>query len=358
MTLESLGWSTSWSSVAAGYLERGLVPLRIAREDRGRYTVLGVNGEGQAVLAGRFRQQALTAIDRPAVGDWVVAREGGEGLAMVTALLPRRSAFVRKEAGETSEAQVVAANVDAVFLVCGLDGDLNVRRIERYVASAYDSGAAPVLVLNKADLARDPDVVRDHVAAAAPGVPIVTIAALTGSGLDTLGPWLVPGNTVALLGSSGVGKSTIVNMLVGEARQATSGVREADSRGRHTTTHRELVALPSGAWLIDTPGMRELQLWADEDALGLTFPEVASLASRCRFRDCKHEREPHCAVRAALADGSLEATRFAAWGKLQREIARLDRMQDARARAAAESRWKAVSKSMRKHPKAERWKRH
>ncbi|MCC6349401.1 MAG: ribosome small subunit-dependent GTPase A [Candidatus Eisenbacteria bacterium] len=355
MSLSSLGWNARFETAFAPHRAAGLTPARVAREDRDRYVVLDEGGARSAELAGRLRHEARSRAELPAVGDWVALRPGAASSAVVHALLPRTSAFVRKVAGGNTEEQVVAANVDTVFLVSGLDGDFNPRRIERYLASAWDSGAEPVVVLNKADLASDPGALIAATEAVAPGVAVVALSALEGRGVGTLARWLAPGRTVALLGSSGVGKSTLVNALLGEPRQATGGVREDDSRGRHTTTHRELVPLPGGALLLDTPGMRELQLWGDESGLGEAFPEIAELARRCRFRDCRHEREPGCEVLAALERGELDAERHASWAKLQRELAWLAARQDARARSEAASKWKAISKSMKRHPKADRW---
>ena len=331
--------------------------MRVAREDRDRYTVLSRSGALSAVLTGRFRHDALARADLPAVGDWVMARAEAGGPATISALLPRASAFMRKVAGDTTQEQVVAANVEAVFLVCGLDGDFNPRRVERALTAAWESGAQPVVVLNKADLASDVAARVAETEAVAPGAPVVALSALEGNGLDALSPWLVPGHTIALIGSSGAGKSTLTNALLGEARQATGAVREEDSRGRHTTTHRELVPLPSGALLLDTPGMRELQLWGDDSGLEGAFPEVTELVARCRFSDCTHASEPGCAVLEALASGVLDAARFAAWLKLQRELRYLAGRQDARIRAEDTAKWKAIHKEMRHHPKASRWKR-
>lgn len=330
--------------------------MRIAREDRDRYQVLTPVGVLPAVLTGRFRHDARARADRPAVGDWVLAQPQLNGPATISVLLPRASAFTRKVAGETTEEQIVAANVETVFLVCGLDGDFNPRRIERALTAAWESGAQPVVVLNKADLAADVAARVAETEAVTPGAPVIALSALDGSGLDALAPWLVHGHTIALIGSSGAGKSTLTNALLGESRQATGAVRDDDSRGRHTTTHRELVPLPSGALLLDTPGMRELQLWGEESGLDGAFPEVALIATRCRFRDCEHATEPGCAITAALADGSLEPARLAAWRKLQRELRHLAGRQDARIRAEDEAKWKAIHKEMRHHPKANRWK--
>ncbi len=358
MSLERLGWNARFADAFAARTEPNLLPARVVREDRDRYLLIDESGERAAVLAGRLRHESLAAGDRPAVGDWVAVRaSGADGDAVIVAVLPRTSAFTRKRAGETTDEQVVAANVDVVLLVSGLDGDFNPRRIERYLAAAWESGATPVVVLNKADLADDLEARLDEVRGVAPGVDVIALSALEGEGVEALASWLLPGRTLALLGSSGVGKSTLANALLGEARIATGAVREDDSRGRHTTTHRELLVLPCGALLLDTPGMRELQLWADEDALDGAFPEIAALAASCRFGDCAHESEPGCAVLAAEADGTLDAERLASWRKLQRELKWLASRQDARARAEEEARWKAIHKSMKHHPKADRWRR-
>jgi len=354
MSLQSIGWNERFESAFAPHRGQGLEPARVVREERGRYLLLCDDRESAGELAGRLRHEARSRADLPAVGDWVAVRPG-PSLAVIVGILPRSSAFLRKVAGEEAAEQVVAANVDTVFLMTGLDGDFNARRLERYLTAAWDSGAVPVVVLNKLDLAEDGDARIAEVEALAMGTPVVAVSALERRGLDGLLPWLAPGRTVALLGSSGVGKSTLVNALLGEERQATGAVREDDSRGRHTTTHRELVPLPGGALLLDTPGMRELQLWGDEAGLEEAFADIAALASSCRFRDCSHAGEPECAVRAAVAGGALDEGRLASWHKLQRELRRLATRQDARARAAEQARWKEITRSMKHHPKAGRW---
>jgi ribosome biogenesis GTPase len=334
------------------------VPARVVRGDRDRWQVLTLDGVRTAVVTGRFRHDATSASEFPAVGDWVALQVShGDGDAAIHAVLPRATAFVRRAAGDTTSEQVVAANVDVVFLVCGLDGDFNLRRIERYVAAGWESGAQPVLVLNKVDLAEDREARVAEVEAVAPGVPVVALSARDGDGIDALAPWLGAGRTVALLGSSGVGKSTLANALLGEERQATGAVREDDARGRHTTTRRELMTLPSGAWLLDTPGMRELGLWSSGEGVSEAFADVGQLAAACRYRDCTHEREPGCAVRRAVADGALDVERFESWRKLQKELHWLAVRQDQRLRAAEQAKWKAVHKSMKHHPKAERWRK-
>ncbi len=328
MDLNALGWHPFFSRPFDALDDDTLTPARVARQDRERYVVLADDGAYGARVTGKMRSAARTRADFPAVGDWVAVRtRPDEGAATIHALLPRRSSFARKVAGETTEEQVVAANVDTVFLVSGLDGDFNLRRIERYVTLAWNSGALPVIVLNKADLCDDPQARLDEVAAVAMGVDLHLVSAASGAGLDALGAYLRPGTTVALLGSSGVGKSTLVNHLLGAERMKTGAVREDDSRGRHVTTHRELMPLPGGGLVIDTPGMRELQLWADEDSLQGAFADVEALAAQCRFRDCSHEAEPGCAVRDALEDGTLPEARFQSYLKLKRELAYLARRQ-------------------------------
>jgi ribosome biogenesis GTPase len=355
MSISDLGWTESFEQAFHALQRPELVPARVAREDRGRYLVLDAHGERRAELAGRLRHEAVARADLPAVGDWVAAHLApgppGGAPARIEAVLPRVSAFVRRGVGKAIEEQVVAANVDTVFLVSGLDGDFNPSRIERYLAVAWESGATPVVVLNKSDLATDPPGRVAEVEAIAIGVPVLAISARRETGLDALAPWLARGRTIALLGSSGTGKSTLLNALLGEQRQATTEVRSDDWRGRHTTTHRELVPLPGGALLVDTPGMRLLKLWSGDGELGDAFPDVAALAAACRFRDCVHAQEPGCAVRAALESGALEARRFRSWCKLQRERAWLASRGN---RREHEARGKAVAKAMKRHPKLRR----
>jgi ribosome biogenesis GTPase len=353
MSLESLGWNAHWEERFSTHRAHALEPARVSGQDRERYVVIDSGGtESAAEVTGRFRHEADSSADYPAVGDWVALRPCElDGPRSIVAVLPRAGAFVRKRAGEVTEPQVVAANVDTVFVIAGLDGDFNPRRIERFLATAWDGGAAPVLVLNKADLVDDLGASLEEATACAPGVPVVAVSAAESRGLEALVPWLESGRTVALLGSSGVGKSTLANALLGEERQSTGAVREADSRGRHTTTRRELLALPGGAWLLDTPGVRELQLWADESSLGDSFPEIAALAAACRFHDCRHQSEPGCAVLEAERDGSLPGERLASWRKLQREMRWIATRQDQRLRAEEHAKWKAIHRAQRQHTK-------
>jgi ribosome biogenesis GTPase / thiamine phosphate phosphatase len=330
----------------------------VALEHRGAYQLLTVTGPVAATVAGQFRHQVEGEQDFPAVGDWVVFQrqtdhhqadhhQTDHHRAIIYQVLPRKSQFVRKVAGSKTEGQVVAANVDTVFLVSGLDGDFNLRRIERYLVAAWESGAAPVVVLNKADGCHHLEDRLREVEAVALGVPVYGVSATLGTGLEQLHPYLQPGCTVALIGSSGVGKSTLVNSLLGTQRQSTQPVRSDDSRGRHTTTGRHLLPLPGGAFLIDTPGMRELQLWSTDAGLGTTFADIDALATQCRFRDCRHQGEPGCAVAAAIATGDLTHDRLQGYQKLQREQDWLDQRQDSRARVNSKRRWKTIHKAMR-----------
>jgi ribosome biogenesis GTPase len=343
LNLQELGWDAFFADAFRPYENDNLIPARVAARHHGPCELLTELGRLGGVPAGRLEDEEL-----PAVGDWVAARKlDGERKAVIEAVLPRRSAFKRKEAWQRTVAQVVAANVDTVFLVTAFGGDLNARRIERYLTSAWDSGSNPVIVANKADLAEDRLLELADVEAVALGVPVLVVSAATGEGLDELELHLRPGQTVALLGSSGVGKSTLVNRLAGRELLATQEIRP-DGRGRHTTTHRELVPLPSGALLLDTPGMRELQLWADEEVLDSTFAEIAELAAECRFSDCSHEHEPGCAVKAAIADGSLPRERFASYRKLQREIRALEIRKDARLKSESRKEMRRRQRRMRK----------
>lgn len=343
MDLQDLGWSAFFADAFAPY-EKEFVPARVAARHHGPCELLTERGRMGGVPAGKLSDDEL-----PAVGDWVVARPlDGERKAVIEAVLPRRTAFTRKEAWRRAVEQVVAANVDTVLLTTAFGPDLNPRRIERYLTATWDSGADPVLVVNKLDEAADPQAELAEVEAVALGVPILPVSATTGEGLDAFDAYRGRGRTLALLGSSGVGKTTLANRLLGGGRLAT-GATSAGGKGRHTTTRRDLFPLPGGGLLLDTPGMRELQLWADEEALESTFPEVSQLAGRCRFGDCSHDREPACAVRAALDDGSLPVERYEAWRKLQRELRALEIRRDARLRSEFKREAKVMERSLRRH---------
>jgi ribosome biogenesis GTPase len=293
----------------------------------------------------------------PVTGDWVAVERKADA-AVIVHVLPRSTAFTRMAAGTAKAMQVVAANVDMALLAASLNADLNLRRLERYLATAYESGAAPVLLLTKADACEDPEPLVAQVTAIAAGAPVLAVSVRTGQGLEALSALLAPGKTAVLLGSSGVGKSTLVNALAGADLMATEAVREDDAHGRHTTTHRELILLPSGALILDTPGMRELALWDSEAGVAAAFAEttaqVEEIAQGCRFRDCAHDREPGCAVQAALADGSLDAERWRSFQKLQRELAHTVRKEDPVAAAVERKRWIALHKSGRARMKAKR----
>lgn len=335
--LPTLGWDPSFEEEWQRSATPGQVPARIAAEHRGAYEVWAASGSGWSRVAGRLRHN-LEAL--PGVGDWVAldALPGPDRTAVIQRILDRRTAFIRGAAGRKASAQVVAANVDTVFVVCGLDEDFNVRRIERYIARVWASGALPVVVLTKADLVEDAAARVDEVSANAPGVAVLAISALCGSGLAELRAHLAPGRTVALVGSSGAGKSTLVNVLLGEERMATGAVRARDGRGRHVTSHRQLVLLPAGGVLLDTPGMRELQLF-DEAGLEAAFDDVAALAQRCRFADCGHGTEPGCAVRGAVEARALEPDRLAHFRQLGREARAYERRHDARLSRVDERAW-------------------
>ena len=347
--LEELGWTEFFASAFDALGERDLVPARVGIEYNYLYRVCASQGELLAESAGRLRHQVSGPEELPAVGDWVAVRVSEtERKATIRAVLPRRSRFSRKAAGDPTKQQVVAANIDVVLLVTGLDDNFNPRRIERYLVAASESGATPVVLLNKADLRDDVDACVDRVRSLAARVPIHVTSCVAGSGLATLDRYLVVGRTVALLGSSGAGKSTIINRLLGHERQRTHAVRTDDSRGRHTTIHRELIVVPTGGVIIDTPGMRELQIWDTERALEETFDDIDALAADCQFRDCQHSGQPRCAVQRAIDDGRLPATRLEHYHRLHDERASLDRRLDERAQLKYKRQTKVVHRAARK----------
>ena len=353
LSLEALGWTSRFAEAFEPFRASGGEPARVSLEHTHIYRVITAAGERLARVAGRLRHAAEERADFPAVGDWVVldpAAAGG-GDARIRAILPRVSQFSRRAAGNPTERQVIAANVDVVFLVSGLDLDFNPRRIERYLVTAWDSGASPVIVLNKADLVDDPSAFVADVEALAKGVPVLAVSAKRPDTLAAVRAHLGPGRTAALLGSSGVGKSSIVNALVGGEMLRTRDVREYDSRGRHTTTGRQLVPLPDGGILIDTPGLRELQLWDTGESVAGAFADIHALAEGCRFRDCRHTAEPGCAVTAAVRDGTLSDVRLESFRKLQGEQAFQATQQDQRAQIEQKRRSKVMSKALEKRLK-------
>jgi ribosome biogenesis GTPase len=347
--LAALGWRPHFAQSFAPLAEKGFAPARVAVRHNQLYRLYSEHGELLAEVAGKARHEAGGTQDLPVVGDWVaMSARASEGRATIHAILPRASRFSRKTAGTQTEEQVLAANVDTVFLVSGLDGDYNPRRLERYLVMAWDSGAVPVILLTKSDLCDDLPARLAEIEAIAAGVPLHAVSAPRGLGLEAVRRHVSPGRTVALLGSSGVGKSTLVNALLGEDRLPTREVRLSDSRGRHTTTARELIALPGGGMVIDTPGMRELSLWAEGDgALSGGFDDVDELAAGCAFGDCRHEAEPRCAVRAAVEDGTLPAMRLESYHKLQRELRYQAVRQDQRAQIEQKRRWRVIHKAAR-----------
>ncbi len=344
--LLSLGWNDHFEQAFVPYAPQGLQAGRVAGEYQDLYQLATPGGKTLARIAGKMRFQALRREDLPAVGDWAVY-EAHPGEAIIHAVLPRLGKFWRKAAGETGEEQILAANVDTAFLVAGLDGDFNPRRLERYLAMAWESGANPVILLNKADLCPAIEQRLADLEPIALGMPVHVMSCTLNQGLEALTPYLAPGRTVVLLGSSGVGKSTLVNRLIGEERQMVGAVREDDSRGHHTTTSRQLIRLPQGGLLIDTPGLRELQLWEADAGLEGAFAEIANLARKCRFRDCRHENEPGCAVVAALDAGELARERLESYHKLQKELAYQRRREDPVAQRAERDKWKRIHKALR-----------
>lgn len=304
----------------------GAVPGRVITEYGLFCRVLTAEGEWQGELPGRMRHKAVDRTALPAVGDWVALEPLPEpAKGRIQAVLDRKGAFIRRAAGKRAEPQVLAANVDVALLVMGLDADFSIRRLERYLALAGEGGATPVVVLNKEDLCLDPEAREQEVRDAIPGVAVHRICAREHRGIEPLTAMLGVGVTVALLGSSGAGKSTLINALLGTQLQETGEVRGYDGTGRHTTTRRELLTVPTGGMLLDTPGLRELQLWGQDEVLAAAFEDLHALAATCRFSDCTHSNEPGCAVQAAIANGTLEASRLEALRKLQLELANPDR---------------------------------
>jgi ribosome biogenesis GTPase len=350
--LRALGWNDTFAAAFAPHAERQWQPARVALEHQHIYRVYTAAGECLARVRGRLRHRAEAREAFPAVGDWVaITQPQSDGDATVEATLPRRSKFSRKAAGDLTEEQIIAANIDIVFLVSGLDHDFNPRRIERYLVTSWDGGARPVILLNKADLVAD-DQARfiGEVEAIAAGAPVHLVSTRTRQGLELFDQYLSTGVTCAFLGSSGVGKSTLINSLLGTDRQRTAEVRAKDQKGRHTTTNRELLMLPSGGLLIDTPGMREMQLW--EGNVEESFGDIETLAAGCQFRDCRHDREPNCAVRAAVEAGALPAARLASFHKLQQELTYQAIRQDQQAQIAQKRKWKVIHKAARQHYKS------
>ncbi len=345
--LQQFGWNAHFQEAFEIKRRDGLEPARVIEEQRGRWRVCTETDAPWAVPSGRFRHEAA-GLDRPAVGDWVlVERPAGSDRALVQDLLPRTGALMRRAARRSVDAQIVAANLDTVFLVVSLNRDFNPRRIERYLTMIWEAGAQPVILLNKIDLCDDLHRLVEAKAVAS-GVPIHPISALYERGLGVIEPYVGPGRTIAVIGSSGVGKSTLINRIVGDDVQLVREIRESDDRGRHTTTNRQIVEIPGGGLLMDTPGMRELGLWEASEGLKGAFGEIEALMDACRFRDCRHESEPGCAVREALEDGRLDPDRYESYGKMLREMEFVARKQNQKLRVEAKQKWKKQTKAWHK----------
>jgi ribosome biogenesis GTPase len=347
LLIERYGWSDALRLAFEPHARAGYIPGRIVVQRREADLVVTDAGNLSARLSGRLRHEAREA-GHPAAGDWVaLSANAGEGTATIHAVLPRRTAFVRRAADSVGTLQVIAANIDVVFVVSSMNADLNPRRLERFLAAAWQSGARPVVVLTKADLCERAEDQAAGIAIAAAGCPVVVVSARQGLGMEGLLDHIKPGETCVLIGSSGVGKSTLVNALLGEERMATRDIREADARGRHTTSHRQLVLLPGGGMLLDTPGIREVGLIDADEGLGTVFDDIERLAQNCRFRDCGHTTEPGCAVRDALEGGLLDAGRWAHFQKLGRELAALELTKDRTAQEVERRRLDALQRTYR-----------
>ncbi len=348
LSLKQLGWTEFFQQQIDA--EGELIPARVIRQDLNRYHLVGEKGILTAILPGRTRIETDSKAELPTVGDWVLispVTSSVDDPVVIQKTLLRTSKFSRKEAGEKFDEQVVAANVDTVFIVTGLDDNFNPGRIERYLVLAWNSGATPVIVMNKADICEDLQEKLDQINAVAMGTPVHTVSALSNTGMEGLKTYMAEGITVAVLGSSGVGKSTIINQLLGHEYFETGEVREGDSKGRHTTTHRELCMTDDGGLVIDTPGMREIQFWADEDTLATSFEDVEVLACQCKFTDCGHDSEPGCAIQAALESGTLTRDRLDSYYKFQRELVHFAAKADASLKIKKKNERKKIAKFIR-----------
>jgi ribosome biogenesis GTPase len=343
--LETIGWDVFFEESFGPYQIQGLVPGRITQVQRKSCIALTENGEIEVRVSGKFRYDTFEKGSYPVVGDWVgIKKEFNDDKGVIQAVLPRRSKFSRKVAGKVTEEQIIVANVDIVWIVSGLDNDFNIQRIERYLTLASESGSKPVVILNKSDICNDPDAKIEQVKRIAPSTPIHSISAELNQGLDILNQYLGKGKTIALIGSSGAGKSTIINRLLGVDRQKVGAVRKSDSHGRHITTYREMIMLPNGGMIIDNPGMREIQLWSKGESLNDVFKDIEEIAQQCRFRDCMHESEPGCAIKDALDKGELDPRRYTHYLKLRKEVKFLSIKQNEMVRSTEKAKWKNMAK--------------
>lgn len=343
MNITNLGWNSFFEEKLREVNPDGTEPARVIQEHRDSYVISNGKEILRAEVSGKFRYEVSVREELPSVGDWVLVHKLEEQKAIIHKLLPRKSKFSRKAAGNTTKEQIIAVNIDTVFLVNALNQDFNPGRIERYLIMAWESGANPVIILSKADLCKELVEKVNEVEGIALGVPIHIVSSATGQGLEELQIYLSEGKTVALLGSSGAGKSTLINKLYGSDIQKVQGIRGDDGKGRHTTTSRELILLQSGGVLIDTPGMRELQLWEAGDSMNSSFQDIEELSKTCFFRDCTHRGEPKCAVESAITDGTLDQRRFDNYKKFQRELAYLERQTDKKAQLEERKKWKKVA---------------
>jgi ribosome biogenesis GTPase len=343
--MNNLGWDEFFANHFQSYAADGYAAGRVALEYKHFYRIYSEWGEVLGEIAGRLRHEALDREDLPVVGDWVVIRRSPESdKVTIHAVLPRKSKFTRKVAGFRTEKQIIGSNIDTVFLVTSLNQDFNPRRVERYLIVAWESGARPIIVLSKSDLCDEVEERTREIKAVVGDVPIHAVSVVKREGLDELARYLKAGQTVALLGSSGVGKSTLVNYLLGREHLRVQEIRKHDGRGVHTTTRRELIVLPQGGLVLDTPGMRELQLWDGEGGLAIAFADIETVATQCYFSDCRHQDEPRCAIREALAEGAIDAARYESYEKLKKELTYLARKQDIRSAIVEKKRWKTLSR--------------
>ena len=339
-TLRQLGWTDEHEEAFAKY-SGPYVPGRVTCRQKTVWEVFMEGGQVNAGISGALRKLGRF----PAVGDFVVLLHQPEaGNSTIVDILPQKTCFFRGTSRRDGTDQIIAANIDTVFIVTAAGHDLNARRIERYLAIAHASGARPVIVINKADLADDPASLTDDIVAVSPGIPVIPLSAISGDGVDRLGPYLVPGTTIALIGSSGVGKSTLINRLLGNPLQETAHIRDFDGKGRHTTTVRQLVVLNGGALMIDNPGLREVGIGTASAGIADTFPEINTLAQECRFSDCRHEQEPGCAVQEAVKSGRLSASRLENYHRLMRERAFEQDKAEIGLVRSERKRWKGIAK--------------